>query len=140
MMKLEKAIVAPEQLNGLALAYMGDAVLDTYVRYHLLASGKVRPNELHRLATTYVSAKAQASYVHYLLEGQKMSERERQIFLRGRNAKSATVPRNTDVATYRQSTGLEALLGYLYLQDDYGRLDEIVSELFMFIEGRKADE
>lgn len=140
MMKLEKAAIDTKQLNALALAYMGDAVLETYVRYHLIATGKVRPNRLHQLATTFVSAKAQAAFVNYLLEHACLSEQEEQVFLRGRNAKSQTVPRNTDLATYRQSTGFEALLGYLYLQDNYKRIDEIIAQLFTFVEGRKQDE
>lgn len=57
-----------KQMNSLALAYMGDAVLEIYVRRHLLYSGKVKPNQLHREATKYVSAKGQAKVVHYLLE------------------------------------------------------------------------
>lgn len=140
MMKLEKATIDTKQLNALALAYMGDAVLETYVRYHLIATGKVRPQRLHQLATTYVSAKAQAAFVKHLFDEVRLSKQEEQVFLRGRNAKSATIPRNTDLATYRQSTGFEALLGYLYFQDHYERIDEIIAQLFIFVEERHLDE
>ena len=56
--------VDEKQLNSLALAYMGDAVLETYVRYHLIQNGQVKPNQLHKEATRYVSAKAQSSVLH----------------------------------------------------------------------------
>ncbi len=120
-MKLIKATTDLRQLNALALAYMGDAVLDMYVRYHLIAQGKVRPQRLHAEATRYVSAKAQAEVVLTLLKESFLSEKEEAIMKRGRNAKSGTVPKNTDVATYRYSTGFEALLGYLYLQEEAER-------------------
>ena len=98
-------------LNSLALAYMGDAVLETYVRYHLLQNGQVKPNLLHKEATQYVSAKAQSSVLHQMIEEGFFLEEEIAILKRGRNAKSGTVPKNTDVQTYRYSTAFEALLG-----------------------------
>ncbi|WP_059105419.1 Mini-ribonuclease 3 [Shouchella shacheensis] len=114
------------QLNGLALAYMGDAVFEMHVRYELLARGKVRPNRLHREATSFVSAKAQANILYRLENAGLLREEELAVVRRGRNAKSHTVPKNTDVATYRNSTGFEALLGYLYVTDKEERLDEIL--------------
>lgn len=96
--------VDEKQLNSLALAYMGDAVFELYVRHHLLQSGKVRPNQLHKEATAYVSAKSQAKFLHKMLEMEALSESEITIVKRGRNAKSGSVPKNTDVQTYRYST------------------------------------
>ncbi|WP_445492877.1 Mini-ribonuclease 3 [Niallia sp. 03133] len=123
-----------KQLNSLALAYMGDAVLEIYVRRHLLYSGKVRPNHLHREATKYVSAKGQAKVVYQLLEETFFTEEELAVLKRGRNAKSGTIPKNTDVQTYRYSTGFEAVLGYLYLSDREERLEEIIKAAFLIIE------
>lgn len=134
MMKFEKLQIGAKELNGLALAYMGDAVLETYVRYHLLAKGQARPNQLHRLATNYVSAKGQAAFVKSLLEESYLTEKELSVLKRGRNAKSGTIPKNTDHNTYRYSTAFEALLGYLYLEDHYERVEEIIKKMFIFIE------
>jgi ribonuclease III family protein len=125
-----------KQMNSLALAYMGDAVLEIYVRRHLLYSGKVKPNQLHREATRYVSAKGQAKVVHDLLEKGFFSEEEIAVLKRGRNAKSGTVPKNTDVQTYRYSTGFEAVLGNLYLAKKEERLEEIIKAAFSVIESR----
>lgn len=102
-----------KQLNALALAYMGDAVLEQRVREHLLLSGKSNPHRLHREGTNYVSAKAQSKVVHRMMEEGFLTEEELAIFRRGRNAKSGTVPKNTDVQTYRNSSGFEAVLGSL---------------------------
>ncbi|MFB6469146.1 Mini-ribonuclease 3 [Cytobacillus sp. Hz8] len=123
-----------KQLNSLALAYMGDSVFEIYVREHLLQLGKVRPNQLHREATRYVSAKAQSSIVHYLLEEGLLSEEEIAIVKRGRNAKSGTVPKNTDVQTYRYSTAFEALLGSLYLLGEEKRLKQLIAIAFEHVE------
>ena len=119
--------VNEKQLNSLALAYMGDAVLETYVRYHLLQNGQVKPHLLHKEATRYVSAKAQSSVLHQMMEEGYFSEEEIAIIKRGRNAKSGTVPKNTDVQTYRYSTAFEALIGSLYLAGNQERLEEIIT-------------
>ena len=78
------------------LAYMGDAVLDMYVRYQLIAEGKVRPHQLHKEATSYVSAKAQAMMVRSLLDEGFLTAQEVAVVKRGRNAKSGSVPKNTE--------------------------------------------
>ncbi|TDL75141.1 ribonuclease III [Peribacillus frigoritolerans] len=138
MLHLEE-IPHPKQVNSLALAYIGDAIYEVYVRHHLLSKGNVRPNQLHKLATKYVSAKAQATVLHELSKAEYFSEEEMAIIRRGRNAKSGTVPKNTDVQTYRYSTAFEALIGYLHLMKDGDRLAEIIQSSFELIqnEGRK---
>lgn len=136
-MKLNKEIREPEQLNPLALAYMGDGVLDTYVRYRLISSGQVRPNKLHKEATQYVSAKSQAFVLRALLDEGIFSEEELAIVKRGRNARSGTVPKNTDRATYNLSTAYEALIGYLYLTGREKRMDELVLKSFEMIERKE---
>lgn len=126
--------VDEKQLNSLALAYMGDAVYELYVRHHLLQSGKVRPNQLHKEATAYVSAKSQSKYLHKLMEMEALTEAEVTIVKRGRNAKSGSVPKNTDVQTYRYSTAFEALIGYLYLAGNEERIEELISTIFALAE------
>ena len=115
-----------DQLNGLALAYMGDAVYEQAVREHLLRSGRVKPNTLHRQATTFVSAKAQAMVLKRLTEEEFLTEEELAVMRRGRNAKSGSVPKNTDVQTYNFSTAFEAVLGWLYLKERQERTDEVI--------------
>ncbi|MEH7413871.1 Mini-ribonuclease 3 [Neobacillus drentensis] len=123
-----------KQLNSLALAYMGDAVFESYVRRHLLYSGKVRPNQLHRLATRYVSAKAQCQILFQLMDGNLLNDEETAVVMRGRNAKSGTVPKNTDVQTYRYSTAFEALMGYLFLEGRIERLEELIETAFKYVD------
>lgn len=127
-----------KQLNSLALAYMGDAVFEQYVRHHVLQSGKVKPHQLHREAKNYVSAKAQAMVLHQLLENNFFTEEEQAVVKRGRNAKSGTIPKNTDVQTYRYSTGFEALIGYLYLAHGKHRLKEVIKMAFQIVDEKKG--
>ncbi|RKD67537.1 ribonuclease-3 family protein [Sinobaca qinghaiensis] len=123
---LRKQIDA-KQLNALALAYMGDAVLDLYIRQYLIAEGKVRPHRLHSQAVSYVSANAQAKVIQELWDSGQLSEEEDRISKRGRNAKSGSVPKNVDVSIYKKSTAFEALLGYLYFQNQIERMEEIIA-------------
>ncbi|WP_100400580.1 Mini-ribonuclease 3 [Bacillus sp. FJAT-44742] len=131
--RTEKQVDA-RQLNALALAYMGDAIYDVYVRHHLIARGRVRPQKLHQTTTSYVSAKAQARAVRSLLEKQELTEEEEAVVRRGRNAKSGTVPKNTDQNTYRHSTAFEALLGFLYFLERKERLERIIYYTFTLVE------
>lgn len=116
-----------KQLNGLALAYVGDAIYETYIRDYLVRQGQTRPNKLHHMATHYVSAKAQAFLIEQMEAENMLSEEETGIYRRGRNAKSYTSAKNTDIMTYRRSTGFEALMGYLHLLERKERLEELIS-------------
>ncbi|HJV30732.1 MAG TPA: Mini-ribonuclease 3 [Bacillales bacterium] len=137
MLQYEKHVDA-KQLNSLALAYMGDSVFEIYVRRHLLQSGKVRPHFLHREGTKYVSAKAQCHILFQMMENELLTDEEKAVVMRGRNAKSGTIPKNTDVQTYRYSTAFEALMGYLYLTGAEKRLEELISKAFEFVEEKKG--
>jgi ribonuclease III family protein len=130
--------VNANQLNSLALAYVGDAVYEIYVRRHLLQSGKVKPNHLHREGTKYVSAKAQCRVLFRMMDEKLLSEEELAVVMRGRNAKSGTVPKNTDVQTYHYSTAFEALMGFLYLTEKIERLEELILKSFEFVEDKKG--
>lgn len=114
-------------LNGLALAYIGDAIYEIYIRDFLIRQGLTKPNMLHKTATTYVSAKSQAFLMKQMLEQEMLNEQEELMYKRGRNAKSHTSAKNADVTTYRVSTGFEALFGYLHLTAQKERLEELVS-------------
>ena len=123
-----------DQLNALALAYMGDAVYEQAVREHLIRSGRVKPNILHRQSTTFVSAKAQAVVLKRLTEEGYLTETELAVMRRGRNAKSGSVPKNTDVQTYNFSTAFEAVLGWLYLKEEEERLQDTIRYAIEIIE------
>lgn len=121
-------------LNGLALAYVGDAIYEVYIRTHLIQMGQTRPNQLHKRATHFVSAKAQAFLMLEMIEEKLLSEEEMGIYHRGRNAKSHTIAKNADVATYRISTGFEALFGYLHMLERVSRLEELVRWCILKVE------
>lgn len=127
-----------KQLKSLALAYMGDAVYEVHIREHLLYTGKVHPQKLHKAAVRFVSAKAQAKVIRYWLEEESLSEEEQGVVRRGRNAKSGSSPKNTDIQTYRYSTAFEALIGYLYLSENKERLEELIGKAIQFIEEERG--
>ena len=122
----------PREYNPLLLAYLGDAVYEMFIRHHLVACGIVRPQDLQKEAARFVSAFAQAK-VYKALE-QDLTEEEQDILRRGRNAKSGSVPKNAKVTDYRQSTGLEALIGYLYLKKEEKRLHELMNSAIEIVE------
>ncbi|NLY86510.1 MAG: Mini-ribonuclease 3 [Tissierellia bacterium] len=109
-------------LSPLHLAYIGDAVYELFIRSYVL-SKKIPVKELHKLSTEYVKAKAQADIVHNLEK--YLTEDEKAIVIRGRNAKSNTVAKNATVIDYKYATGFEALIGYLYLTENNTRIGEI---------------
>ncbi|MCU0082684.1 Mini-ribonuclease 3 [Streptococcus danieliae] len=121
-------------INGIALAFDGDAIYSVYVRQYLILQGLTKPNRLHHVATHYVSAKAQAQLVQALLDQNLLTEEEVGIYKRGRNANSHTKAKNTDVVTYRMSTGFEALLGYLHLTGQIDRLEELIQWCIQTVE------
>lgn len=122
----------PSQLNPLLQAYVGDAVYEVYVRYHLLSIGIVKPNDLQKRATQYVSAIAQAK-ASRVIESE-LTEAEADVLRRGRNAKSGSVAKSASVTQYRSSTGLEALVGYLYLTGQQDRLEQLMKRIIEALE------
>jgi ribonuclease-3 family protein len=114
--------------SPLALAYIGDAVYELAVREHLLKSGACKVGELHDKAVAYVRAERQSALVAEIET--LLSAEELEIFRKGRNAKGSHQPPNASVGAYRRATGLEALIGYLYLNRKQERLDKIFAVLF----------
>jgi len=121
-------------MNSLALAYMGDAIYEVYVRGHLLNMGQVKPNQLHQRAVSYVAGKAQATVILHWLESEFLTAEEEKVVKRGRNAKSGSIPKNISVQTYRYSTAFEALIGFHYLLKHEERLNELLQAAIQFIE------
>lgn len=113
-------------INGIALAFEGDAVYSMYIRRYLIFKGLTKPNHLHREASRYVSAKAQANLIVKMLEEELLTPEEVAIYKRGRNAHSYTKAKNTDVVTYRMSTGFEAVMGYLHMTEQIKRLEQLI--------------
>lgn len=115
----------PSEYSPLALAYLGDSVYELYVRSRIMNEyPDMPPSKLHKISIKSVRASAQAEAAKNMLE--KLSEKETAVFKRGRNAKSHTVPKNADVTDYRFATGFEALIGYLYLEKDFRRAEELM--------------
>ncbi len=111
-------------LNPLQLALVGDGVYELFIRNSILSNNlELSAHKMHVKAIGYVKAKSQSIIMHEIED--KLTENESYIFKRGRNAKSATVPKNADVRDYRMATGFEALVGYLYLIGDTERLEFI---------------
>ncbi|OJG92335.1 ribonuclease III [Enterococcus silesiacus] len=108
------------------MAYVGDAIYEIYIRDYLVELGQTKPNILHRMATHYVSAKAQAFLIQAMLDEQLLTENEELMYKRGRNAKSHTSAKNADITTYRIATGFESLMGYLHLTKQTERLEELI--------------
>lgn len=111
-------------LNTTTLAYMGDAVYETYVRAHLLDKGLIDANRLHGAAVAYVRADAQAAAVRAMLS--ELPEAEQALVRRARNRKSGSRPKSTDPVTYKWATAFEALVGYLFLTGDRERMEEVI--------------
>lgn len=111
-------------MNAVVLAFIGDAAYSLYVRESLVFASDYKTGVLQKLSSERVSAKGQAALVERIYE--RLTEEEREIFLRGRNAKKPTKSKNATVAEYNLSTGFEAVIGYLYLTGNYGRIDELI--------------
>ena len=119
--KLDEAQL--RQTSAIILAYVGDAVFELMVRTHLVAMGPRKVRDIHLDTVDKVKAESQARIIQELLP--ELSEEEKDVYLRGRNAK-ATPPKHALIGDYRMSTGFEALIGYLYLKGDQGRLMYII--------------
>ncbi len=115
------------EINSLVLAYLGDVIYENYVRRFLIRQGFAHVDELQKNAVKYVSAKSQAKYLKMMIEDGFLTDDELVVVKRARNNKSNSHPKNCDVVTYKNATGLEALLGYLDLSGNQDRVFEIMN-------------
>lgn len=123
----EKFLLGEQELNSyspLVLAYLGDSVYELVVRTVLVEQSNCPVRKLHKKATAYVKAQSQAELITAVLED--LTEEEKDVYRRGRNAKPHTVPRNASPGDYRKATGMEAVIGYLYLKKDMDRALELI--------------
>ncbi len=110
--------------SPLVLAYIGDGIYDLVIRSMMVAKGNAHVNDLHRQTSKLVKAHAQSELIELLQP--ELTEEELTVYRRGRNAKSFTMAKNATVADYRRATGFEALMGYLYLENQMDRMMELI--------------
>ncbi|MEI3340644.1 MAG: ribonuclease III domain-containing protein [Eubacterium sp.] len=111
--------------SPLTLAYIGDGIYDLVIRSLVVGKGNTRASELHHRTSHLVKAHSQSAMMEYILP--ILSEEEEAVYRRGRNAKSPTMAKNATMGDYRRATGFEALMGYLYLKDEFDRMLELIA-------------
>ena len=115
------------EINSLVLAYLRDTIYENYVRRYLVNSGIGNVNDLQSSAVKFVSAKSQAKFLQEMIDVAFFTDDEMSVIMRARNYKTTSHPKNCDIITYKLATGLEALIGYLDLENKKERIDEIMN-------------
>lgn len=110
--------------SPLVLAYVGDCIYEIVIRTILVKRRNCQVQKLHKEATWFVKAATQAALMDFLEP--RLTEEEQDVFRRGRNAKSHTVPKNANVGDYHKATGFEAVIGYLYLNNQMSRIMDLL--------------
>lgn len=134
-MKIEEFIPVnktPEEINQMSpliWAYVGDCVYELYIRTYLVDNTNLKPHKLHIESIKYVKAGAQAKFLQDFAD--YLSDEEKDIVRRGRNANNHHLPKNSNVQEYMYSTAFEALIGYLYLTKNYDRVKEIIERYIL---------
>lgn len=113
-----------------SLAYIGDAVYELALRVMVLGDGHSKSGTLHRKSIKYANAERQAFFAKWLMEEERLTEQERAALLRGRNTDPGSMAKHANPVDYRWATGLECLLGFLYLRGEQSRLEEILAMIF----------
>ena len=121
-MKLKE--VEAREYSPLALAYLGDAVYELAIRTFVMNHGNTQVNKMHKKTAGLVKAEAQANFYKVLEE--ELTEEEKAVYRRGRNAKSVTMAKHATMKDYRMATGFEALMGYLYPTEQMERMAELL--------------
>lgn len=112
--------------SPLVLAYIGDAVYELFIRTKVINQGSMQVNKMHKKSASLVKAETQANLIKVLDED--LTEEERVVYKRGRNARSASTAKHATMIDYRMATGFEALMGYLYLTGQYERMLTLVHD------------
>lgn len=120
-------------MNTTALAYMGDAVYEVYIRRMVMETGQPNADRLHYMAVPFVKASGQAAAIKEMMKG-FLSDEELALAKRARNHRTSSKPKNADPVEYKLATAFEALLGALYLGGDMSRVEEVVAEAVRIIE------
>lgn len=125
----------PYQYSPLALAYMGDSVLDLMVKQYFVLNTNKQTYKYHKDVTNIVKAVNQATYADKIVS--ELRDDELDIYKRGRNATTHSKAKNATMSEYRKATGLEALFGYMYLKGDMDRLAILVDGMIKDYLGEK---
>jgi ribonuclease III family protein len=118
--------------NTTMLAFIGDAVYEVQIRNHVLKSGEVRADLLHKAAVKYVRAEAQAGALKAMMPG--LSEEEVALVKRARNKKITSKPKNAEPMEYKMATAFEALIGALYMAEDHQRISQLIEQAILHID------
>lgn len=118
------------EINVLVLAYLGDNIYEYYVRRHLIERKIANVNDLQKNAVNYVSAVNQSKFLTKMFDENFLSEEEISVVKRARNHKCGSHPKNCDIVTYKHATALEALIGYLEINNNRNRIEEIMNYIF----------
>lgn len=116
--------VDTSEYSPLTLAYIGDSIYDLIIKTLVVNEGNKPVKKLHKETSSFVQASAQSKMMRTMQE--HLTEEEHAVYKRGRNAKSVSPAKNQSITDYRRATGFEALLGYLYLKKDFGRILDLV--------------
>ena len=133
----EKNFSSSEQMQALALAYIGDSIYDIMSREYVMKNHLGKINDLHRTVSTLVSARAQASFMKNILENNILTDIEESIYIRGKNQKNNSKAKNASIMEYKLATGLEAVFGYLYLEKNFERLEEMFNYIISLYEEKQ---
>lgn len=120
--------------NGLALAYIGDAVYEVAVRRHMMNLGLTKVDQMHKQAIKYTSGEAQAKIIRYFKESNILTEDEMDYYKRGRNSTVSKVRKNIKRSDYLDGTGFEALIGFLHLTGNNERVDYLINLALLFVD------
>ncbi len=131
---IERSIEEINLMNPLIWAYIGDNVYEIFIRTYLINKTNLKPHKLHIESIKYVKAKSQAEILEKIYDD--LTEEEKDIVRRGRNAQNHHVPKNSNVQEYMYATAFEALIGYLYLSKQNIRLKEILDKSIIYNESK----
>lgn len=112
------------EYSPLTLAYIGDSIYDLIIKSLVINRGNKQVQKLHKETSSLVQASAQSMMMRAMQK--ELTDEERAVYKRGRNAKSVSPAKNQSITDYRRATGFEALLGYLYLKEDWKRMLDLV--------------
>lgn len=124
-----------KEYSPLTLAYIGDSIYDLMIKSLIVNEGNRQVQKLHKETSSYVQASAQSEMMRIIQE--HLTEEERTVYKRGRNAKSVSPAKNQSMTDYRRATGFEALIGYLYLSREWKRMADLVK---MGLDGLKGEK
>lgn len=126
-----------DSYSPLTLAYIGDCVYDLIIKTLVISEGNKQVKKLHQETSKIVQASAQSEMMRVIQE--VLTEEEHAVYRRGRNTKSVSPAKNQSLTDYRRATGFEALMGWLYLQDDWKRMIDLIKIGLAHLEEEKRD-